>query len=181
MERLRQDFAIGIQWRAFPLHPDTPEEGLNLEALYLGMNLDPHKVKARQERAAAELGLPLGDRTMTYNSRLATELGKWAEDCGKADAFHDAVFKAYFVDGANIAHTDVLVGIAKSVGLSGPEALKILETRAFGQTVDDDWALAGRLGISAVPTFVLDGWTLVGAKPYEALVQFLTDRGVRPR
>ncbi len=145
------------------------------------MNLDPITVKARQERAAAELGLPLGDRTMTYNSRLATELGKWAEDRGEGDAFHDAVFRAYFVDGANIARTDVLVEIARSVGLSGQEALEVINGRVFREAVDADWTLAGRLGISAVPTFVFDGWTVVGAQPYEVLAQFLTDRGVKGR
>jgi len=145
------------------------------------MNIDPITVKARQERAAAEVGLPLGDRTMTYNSRLATELGKWAEDRGKGDAFHDAVFRAYYVGGANIARTDILVGIALSVGLSGQEALEVINRRAFREAVNADWALAGRLGISAVPTFALDGWTVVGAQPYEVLAQFLTDRGVKRR
>jgi predicted DsbA family dithiol-disulfide isomerase len=40
---------------------------------------------------------------MTYNSRLAQELGKWVETRGKGDQYHDAVFQAYFVDGKNLA------------------------------------------------------------------------------
>jgi predicted DsbA family dithiol-disulfide isomerase len=31
-------------------------------------------------------------RKKTYNSRLAQELGKWAETKGKGDEYHDAVF-----------------------------------------------------------------------------------------
>ena len=51
----------------------------------------------RLKRAAEELGLPLGERKKTYNSRRAQELGKWAETAGKGDEFHDAVFCAYFM------------------------------------------------------------------------------------
>ncbi|NIP49262.1 MAG: dithiol-disulfide isomerase, partial [Gammaproteobacteria bacterium] len=53
---------------------------------------------------------------MTYNSRLAQELGKWAEQMEKGDAFHDAVFKAYFADGLNIADANILADIANSIG-----------------------------------------------------------------
>ena len=136
---------------------------------------------ARQKRAAAEAGLPIGERTKTYNSRLATELGKWAESKGNGDAFHRAVFRAYYVDGLNIAKTDTLIGLAEAVGLSGREAAEVLKTRPFREAVDADWELAGRLGISAVPTFVLDGWAVVGAQPYEALEKFLLDHEVKGR
>jgi predicted DsbA family dithiol-disulfide isomerase len=133
---------------------------------------------ARLKKVAGELGLPWGERKNTYNSRLAQELGKWAESTGTGDEFHDAVFRAYFVDGKNIANADVLTGLATAVGLPAKEAGKILQTRAFRETVDSDWALAERLGISAVPTFVIDHQTLVGAQPYEALEKFLLDNGV---
>jgi predicted DsbA family dithiol-disulfide isomerase len=172
---------VGIRWRAFPLHPDTPEEGLTLAEMYAGRDLDPCEVTARQKRAAAEAGLPMGERTKTYNSRLATELGKWAEDKGNGDPFHSAVFRAYYVDGINIARPDNLIALAEAVGLPGPAAAEVLETRAFREAVDADWDLAGKLGISAVPTFVLDGWATVGAQPYEALETFLLDHGVKRR
>ncbi|MBE0558386.1 MAG: DsbA family protein, partial [Proteobacteria bacterium] len=166
MEKLRENFEVDVKWRAFPLHPDTPEEGLALIELYAGRNLDPCEVMARQKRAAAEAGLPMGERTKTYNSRLATELGKWAEGKGKGAEFHKAVFRAYYVDGINIAKADKLIELAETAGLSGREAAEVLKARAFREAVDTDWELAGRLGISAVPTFVLDGWAVVGAQPY---------------
>jgi len=136
-------------------------------------------VTDRQKRVAAELGLPLGERTMTFNSRLATELGKWAESNGKGEFFHKAVFRAYYVDGINIARTDALVGLAGAAGLSEKEAAEVLEARVFRQAVDSDWELSERLGISAVPTFVLDNWSVVGAQPHEALEKFLLDHGVK--
>ncbi len=118
---------------------------------------------------------------MTYNSRLATELGKWAESKGKGDQYHTAVFRAYYVDGTNIAKPDELIALAEAAGLSGREAGEVLKTRAFRKAIDADWDLAAQRGVSAVPTFILDGWAVVGAQPYEALEKLLLDNGVKRR
>ena len=115
---------------------------------------------------------------MTFNSRLAAELGKWAESKGKGEEFHKAVFKAYYVDGINIAKIDELVSLARAAGLPDQEALEVLKTRSFRKAVDSDWELSEQLGISAVPTFVLNEWSVVGAQPYEILEKFLLDHGV---
>ena len=118
---------------------------------------------------------------MTYNSRLATELGKWAESKGKGEEFHKTVFRSYYVDGINIAKPDKLIALAEAVGLPGREAAEVLKTRGFGKAVDADWALAAQVGISAIPTFVLDGRAVVGAQPYETLEKLLLDHGVKRR
>jgi len=136
---------------------------------------------ARMKKVANELGLPWGERKKTYNSRLAQELGKWAETKGKGDEYHDAVFRAYFVDGKNIAKTDVLMGLVKVVGLPENEAREALQMRDFKASVDSDWALVDEMGITSVPTFALNHQTLVGAEPYEALEQFLLGNGVKRR
>jgi predicted DsbA family dithiol-disulfide isomerase len=178
---LRENFEVEVRWRAFPLHPETPEEGISLEELYAARNIDVAQAKARMKQVAQELGLPWGERKRTYNSRLAQELGKWAEAKGKGDEFHDAVFRAYFVDGINLAKTDELAGLVKAVGLPEKEAREAMQTRAFREAVDSDWALSRKMGISAVPTFVLDHQAVVGAQPYEVLEQFLGDNGVKRR
>jgi predicted DsbA family dithiol-disulfide isomerase len=149
-----------------------------MEKVYASRKIDISQAMAHLKKAAKELGLPWGERTNTYNSRLAQELGKWAEAKGKGDEFHNAVFRAYFVDSKNISKTDVLVGLVKAVGLPEKEAREALQMRAFREAVDSDWALAHRMGISAVPTFVLDHQVVVGAQPYELLEQFLLNNGV---
>ena len=45
----------------------------------------------------------MGERTRTYNTRKAQELGLWAMDSGRGDPFHQAAFRAYFVHGRNLA------------------------------------------------------------------------------
>ena len=172
---------MDVRWTAYPLHPDTPEEGLELEKLFAGRSVDINEVKVRLKNVAGELGLPLGDRKKTYNSRLAQELGKWAESNGKGDEFHHAVFRAYFADGKNIAKVPLLMDVAKSVGLPEEDAQKVLETRAFKEAVDSDWSRSFRMGVTAVPTFRLELQRIVGAQPYEVLEKLLKEGGVRKR
>lgn len=78
-----------------------------------------------------------------------------------------AVFKAYFVDGLNIAKIPVLADIAASVGLEGVE--DVLSGGIFKDAVDKDWKYSRRCGITAVPTFAAGGRMVVGAQPYTVL------------
>ena len=126
-------------------------------------------------------GLPYGQRTHTYNSRLAQELGKWADTLPEADALHDALYRAYFVDSQNIADIEVLVELAASVGLPAIEARNVLTTRSFREAVDADWAKSRQYGVTGVPTFVADGYGVVGAQPYEALAGLLDKVGAPAR
>ena len=178
-EEIKKRFQVKVQWRAFPLHPETPEQGLTLKELFAGRDLDIQGMVARLKRVADELGLAWGDRDRTYNSRLAQELGKWAEEKGKGDEFHIAVFRAYFVEGKNIGKRGVLTDLAGSVGLVNEAAKEVLETRSFRAAVDEDWRLSRERGITAVPTFVVDHNLLVGAQPYQTLEGFLRNSGVR--
>jgi predicted DsbA family dithiol-disulfide isomerase len=132
---------------------------------------------ARLRGIAVEVGLPFGERKKTYNSRLAQELGKWAEKRGKGEEFHSAVFHAYFAEGKNIGKMHELFDLAASVGLSRKEAQEVLETRAFKGAVDGDWQRSRDLGITAVPTFMMNGRVLVGAQSYERLEQFVKANG----
>lgn len=118
---------------------------------------------------------------MTYNSRRAQELGKWAETKGCGDAFHDAVFRAYFADGRNIANENTLSDIAQTVGLNATEARKVLAVRTFKAAVDNDWYRAYRSKVTAVPMFLIKDQSLVGAQPYNLLANFMQQSGIKQR
>jgi predicted DsbA family dithiol-disulfide isomerase len=173
IDQLRKTFDFVTKWVAFPLHPEIPEEGVALADLFKGAAIDINKVQLRLKKTAAELGLPLGERIRTYNTRLAQELAKWAEAQGAGEAFHRAVFRAYFVEARNIGSIDELVGIADSLGLSGEAARKALMSRTYRYAVDDDWTRAREMSITAVPTFVMGQARITGAQPYEVLEKFL--------
>ena len=136
---------------------------------------------AHMKKVAEELGLPFGDRHMTYNSRLAQELGKWAELQGKGEEYHLAAFKAYFADGLNISDADTLIELGKTVGLPEKEIQPVLENRTYKDAVDSDWSRAYKFGITAVPTFMIHRRVLVGAQPYDVLKKFLESNQVPRR
>ena len=173
IEKLKAEHNVKIEWVHFPLHPDTPAEGRALADLFAGRNVDRKAMHAQMKARMDAEGLPYGERTMTYNSRLAQELGKWADTQPGGEAIHDALFRAYFVEARDISQPAVLLDIARQVGLSVDGAREVLEKRTFKDAVDADWALARQYGITGVPTFVAGRSGVVGAQPYEALEQLV--------
>ena len=186
IERLRQCYDIEVRWVHFPLHPDTPAEGLALEALFAGRGFDIPAMNAQMAARMADEGLPYGERTKTFNSRLAQELGKWAETQrgvvgNRGESIHDAMFRAYFVDGVNLAQPDELLRIAGEFGLSTDQAKAILRERSFRGAVDADWLRSRQEGVTGVPTFLAAGQAVVGAQSYEVLEQLVISAGAKPR
>jgi predicted DsbA family dithiol-disulfide isomerase len=151
-----------------------------LEDLFRGRNIDIAAIRARMEGLMKAEGLPYGFRDRTYNSRLAQEIGKWAEHEGKPE-IHDALYRVYFVDGRNIGKIDELVAVAEGVGLSGEEARRVLKERSWSDAVDADWERARSLGVTGVPTFAAAGRGVVGAQPYEVLEQLVQRAGAAKR
>ena len=164
-DQLRKEFDLEIRWSVFPLHPETPDEGQELAELFAG-RYDIEAVMQRCVDVAKELDLPFGNRTHTYNSRRAQELGKWAEEEGAGEAFHMAVYHAYYVDGDNIALPDKLAEIAESVGLDPDAALLTIDKQSYATHVDSDWQRAKELGVTSIPTSIYNNHALVGFQPY---------------
>ena len=135
------------------------------------------EIIARNSRMKANMdreGLPFNaERNMSYNSRLAQELEKWAESKGKAEEVADALFRAYFVDVKNIGKTDVLAQIAEENDLPKDEATEVLMSRKYKDAVDEDWRRCAAFGVNAVPTFLAGKYLMVGAQPYEELKRLI--------
>jgi predicted DsbA family dithiol-disulfide isomerase len=168
---------VRVKWVHFPLHPETPAAGRSLEDLFAGRGYDIPKMQAQMRARMEAEGLPYGTRTHTYNSRLAQELGSWADTQPGGDAIHDAMFRAYFVDAKNIGDPEVLVEVAKSVGLDAAKAREVVEKRTHKEAVDADWEKSRQYGVTGVPTFVIGRNGVVGAQPYEALEQLVKQAG----
>ena len=177
VDRLVENYAIAVKYTHFPLHPDTPRKGLTLEELFAGRNMDIPAVQARMRELMAAGGLPYGERTRTYNSRLAQELAKWAETQPGGESIHEALFKAYLVEGRNIALMDVLLDVVGRVGLDVEQAHDVLEQRTMRSAVDADWQRSRELGVTGVPTFVVCNRGVVGAQPYEVLEKLVVEAG----
>jgi predicted DsbA family dithiol-disulfide isomerase len=173
IDRLQSEYDIDIKWTAFPLNPTVPPEGYLLADYYASRNLDMVQSVGHMQQVAKQLGLPFGKRERIYNSRLAQEVGKWAEKKGQGEEYHRALFHAYFAECENIAEATTLEAIGSQLDFDITEIREVIASRAFRDEVDEDWQRSRRLGIHAVPTFVISESQLVGAQPYDKLAQFL--------
>jgi len=181
VEKLKETFEVETVLVHFPLHPETPLEGRSMAEVYAGRNIDPEAMYQRMKGLMDAEGLPYGRRTHTYNSRLAQELGKWADTQPGGAAIHDKLYQAYFVEARNIGDVGILVEIAQSVGLPADEARAVLAERRFKDAVDADWAKSHAYGVTGVPTFVAARYGVVGAQPYEVLEQLVEKAGAPRR
>jgi len=145
---------------------------MSLEQLF-GGRLDVPAALDQLTQVAETLNLPFGRRSHTYNSRNAQELGLWVNQQGAFTTYLDAIYRAYFVEGINIAQPEELLRIIRTLDLDLDEAQKTLQEHRQATAVDQEWALAVSAGIRAVPTLICEGRELVGFQSLEACRQLI--------
>ena len=172
VEKLAKKGKVEIRWIPFPLHPGTPDEGMNLKD-WLGPGID--NAHQRLYGIMDSINLEYNqDRVMTYNSRLAQELGMWGDTQeGGGAALHKALFRAYFVHDRNIADKAVLLDCVRQAGMNTEEAKDVIEKRTFSKAVDQAWNEARQRQINGVPSFVAGAYMASGYQPLEELEKFL--------
>jgi predicted DsbA family dithiol-disulfide isomerase len=177
------DEAAEVTWRygAFELDPTIPPEGVDARE-YLEAKYDAAAVAEIHRRlaavAAAE-GLPLRDLTqqgLRPNTFAAHRLLTAALLDGAAVQrdVADRLFRAYWVDGADVGDHHVLMEIARAAEMDEDVARAALVSDVSGTAVREQEAQARAAGIHAVPTFVIDGrFALSGAQPPQVLARAL--------
>jgi predicted DsbA family dithiol-disulfide isomerase len=160
---------VEIVWRPFQLDPRAPVEPQPVADAYarkFGGADAARTVIERISAAARADGLPIRlDRAQRANTFDAHRLMTWALPTGRQGALGAALFRAYFVDGANVADRTVLAACAADVGLDGDAAAEMLATDAHVDDVRAQLEEARDLGISAVPSFAFPGgFVLPGAQ-----------------
>ena len=180
-KKLKQDYDILVQLVHFPLHPETPIEGRTLQELF---GCGPEQIKAKNmqmKNLMSAEGLAYNDRSHTYNSRIAQEIGIWADTQMGADTIHEKFYQAYFIDGRNIGEIEVIIDVVKSIGLDAEEARTVIAERRYKDAVDSDWAKSHSYGVTGVPTYVSNGQGVTGAQPYNVLQNLMHDVGAQKR
>jgi predicted DsbA family dithiol-disulfide isomerase len=90
-----------------------------------------------------------------------------------ADIMSERLFRAYFSEGQLLSDRDTLSTLGNEVGVTGVDELWPSEN--FARTVRDDEMQAHELGISGVPTLLLDEkFMVVGAQGAEQILDVLT-------
>ena len=108
------------------------------------------------------------DRALRANTADAHRFLWWGlEQRGPATqaALKESLMLAYFTDGEDISDEDVLVDRAARCGLDDDAARELLVTERGVEALAVALQRAADLGITAVPTYVIDGrWTIPGAQ-----------------
>ncbi len=172
MEKLKASHDVEVQWRSFELRPaGTPlPPGYRERILAARPRLD--------QLAKEQYGLQIHSGPFGINSRPALIGAKFAEAKGVGDAYHKAVFDAYWRQGRSIEVLDVLREIAANSGLDRDEFEAALKNPQFEAEVASDIAQAHAYGLDGVPALIFENKYLVsGAQTYETLTQVVEELG----
>jgi len=173
--------SIDINWKSYQLNPQY--QNVDGESLYdylsrsKGISLEQAKqMTAQVAEMANNVGLNIDfEHSIPANSFNAHRLIHFAASKGKQDLAEEYLFKAHFEEAKNINDINVLLEIAKSLGLDKEQAQKVLAGNAYEEEVRFDIYESQQLGVRGVPFFVMDRkYALSGAQPIEAFKQAIT-------
>jgi predicted DsbA family dithiol-disulfide isomerase len=174
-----EGLAFQVHWNPFQLNPDMPKEGRDRAAYRAWKFGSAEKAIALDQRitesaAGAGLAFRTDLMTRTPNTIDAHRLIWLAGQNLVQDAAMEAVFEAYFVEGRDIGDHSVLADCAAEAGLERQAVLDFLAGDLADREMRAADQAAREAGVSGVPSFFLDGYSLFsGAKPGETIASAL--------
>ncbi len=164
-----------VTYRAYQLDPSPVPKAMPIKAAMAAKFGGPERSEqmfAHVTAIAAGDGLTLNfDRAIAANTFDAHRLIAWAAGQRRQADMLDALQRAHFTDGVDIGSHAALARVAGTIGLDEAAALDHLAGGAGAHEVRADIATARDLGITSVPTFVVDGkYAIQGAQEPATLV-----------
>ena len=153
LERVRHQRVLKVRWKAFELQPrefpPSPEQKAAKERMI-------QRSWPRVEAMAREIyGLQLQRPRLGVDTRDAHVAAKATERWNQGDAYHEALFVAYWQEGRDIGDREVLTSLAQNLGID-PEAFEAaLASEELMQAVINDQEESRRLGIGGVPATLI--------------------------
>ena len=102
------------------------------------------------------------------NAHLAAEAARCAGDQNKYKLMHDKLFATQTVWAESTTAKTVFSGYARGLGLNSSTFDQCLTSGQYQAAVDEDLALAQKIGANGTPTFYINGQPIVGAQPFSA-------------
>ena len=185
LERLGAGVDVELHFQPFELNPQMGPEGEDA-AEHLARKYGSTPQQLESNRAAirergAEVGFAFGDRTRIWNTFDAHRLLHWAGLEGHQRELKHALLRAYHGRGENPGAHDVLLKLAREVGLDEDRAREVLESGRYAEEVRAEERRWQELGIHAVPAVVIDDRHLIqGGQPPEVFERALRQLAERP-
>jgi len=144
---------VTLTWRPYMLDPNVPAEGMAYRDY---MPMRPNTLKAHL-------------------------LMKWAQGQDKGDLAAEALFKAFFEDLRDVGDSDVIIDIAKEIGLDTDIVSDLLAQNKDSDKIMAEIDYFRGLGISGVPSFIYNGSILIqGAQPAQTHIKAIEKAAQSP-
>ena len=181
LQRLDGAVPVELHFQPFELNPQLGPGGEDaVQHLSRKYGIGPDQVAVNAQRIrqrGAEVGFSFGQRRRVYNTFDAHRLLYWAgttAPTGSQRALKHALLKAYHGEGHDPGDHALLARLAGEVGLDPQEAASVLTGGRYADEVRAAEAHWHGLGISAVPSVIIDDRHLIqGGQPPEVFEQAL--------
>ncbi|WP_119155135.1 DsbA family oxidoreductase [Caldimonas tepidiphila] len=160
---------VEIEWMPFELRP-YPTPTLRPEDEYL-QTVWPRSVYPLAARHGVEIRLP--SVSPQPHTGLAWEGYQFAREHGRGHAYNDRVLRAFFQEDRDIGDIEVLAQLAGEIGLDADAFRQALAERRYRDAHQRALGQAREMGVTAVPTFVIEGQQFAGVQPREMLLRAL--------
>ena len=177
---------VDIHWHPYLLDPEAGATPVPLREAYekkFGSAERTQQILSQTQSTANAEGLPMDFsrgqvRVSTFDAHRLMWLAAREGDAGRTG---EALFRAHFAEGRNLADPEVLADAGAAGGLPRERVQALLDSDEGRAEVRAAIVQAQNIGIRAVPTFVIDGQLAVqGAQPPEALRAAFAQRGHLP-
>ena len=185
LERLGDAVDVELHIRPFELNPQMPPDGEDAAEHLAGKyGLTPEQLernRAMIRQRGAEVGFEFGDRARVWNTFDAHRLLHWAGLEGRQRELKHALLRAYHGRGENPGAHEVLLKLAREVGLDVERAREVLEYGRYAAEVRAEERHWQELGIHAVPSVIINDRHLIqGGQPPDVFEQALRRLAGRP-
>ena len=185
LERLGDAVDVELHIRPFELNPQMPPDGEDAAEHLAGKyGLTPEQLernRAMIRQRGAEVGFEFGDRARVWNTFDAHRLLHWAGLEGRQRELKHALLRAYHGRGENPGAHEVLLKLAREVGLDVERAREVLESGRYAAEVRAEERHWQELGIHAVPSVIINDRHLIqGGQPPDVFEQALRRLAGRP-
>ena len=172
-----------MRWLPFQLNPDVPEAGLpRMEYLERKFGPGHSHSYARVAGVGRDVDIAFAFERITVqpNTLQAHRLMSYGATQGREDAVAEHLFRAYFLEGANLTDQAALARVGERAGLDRAALAAYLASEDGREEVLRADLEARQAGINGVPCFIFNHCTAVsGAQAPETLLQAMLDAGPR--
>lgn len=180
LDKFKDKKNVELVFKSFELDPYAKkkydESIYELIAKKYRISLEESKAINKQIiEQAKELGLDYNFDDLKYTNTFdAHRISQYAKEEGRMNELSERILKGYFIEALDISNHDVLLRLAKEVGLDSKNVIEVLSSNKYSENVRNDENTAAKLGIRGVPYFIFnDKYVVSGAQPPQVFLEIL--------